>query len=312
MTARMPKKRACAALAVYAAAQWLAGCHGSDYAGPPPAPVATPRPATQLPPAPAWHGFFGGWVWINGEQYDGDALLTADGTMRLLIHGPYVPFGSGLRLSDNASTLQFIGSFTVAGNAAAGSGVILGPACAAANTHEFCGVALPADLALDTGTRQKLGVEIVLGQSRFGESWAFAMSWMENLYTVPASIERIAGSYYERFSDFAAETDVVVTIDDNGQIFFQSADTGCVGNGSLVPHSDGAFNVFDVAMQIENCAAQFGHLAGQFDGLATVTQAYSGFYCASYYDRCEGLGFWLSSSAGTSAAKSLALRLVPN
>jgi hypothetical protein len=89
-------------------------------------------------------------------------------------------------------------------------------------------------------------------------------------YGSPATAENVAGSYAERLA-FATAGDAVISVDSAGVAFFQSASTGCIGNGFLTPHLDGAFNVYDVEMTIANCGADFPNLNGDFSGLATRT-----------------------------------------
>jgi hypothetical protein len=53
-------------------------------------------------------------------------------------------------------------------------------------------------------------------------------------------------------------------------LFFQSAHSGCIGNGTLAPHLDGEFAIFDVTLTIASCNAPYNYLNGEFEGLATT------------------------------------------
>jgi hypothetical protein len=103
----------------------------------------------------------------------------------------------------------------------------------------------------------------------------------------------------------------MTTVDANGALFFQSAATGCVGNGALTPHGDGELNVFDAVLTVESCATQYAHLAGAFEGLATRTTTHSGWYCPFYFtlEECAGLTLWLSTPTGAPRPRSLGMWL---
>jgi hypothetical protein len=294
----------------------LFACH--DHGAPTPAPVAPAPPAPSATPAtppsrtPAWDGYFTGWVWIENARYLGEALLTTDGAVRLLVFGPYVRLGVGLTPSGDTSARQFVGTFVVAGETASGSGVVLGHPCASPHAHETCGVATPGALAITQGTREQLLGELVVAANSGVEAWLFELSFAEGvLYAQEANLESIEGSYEEQFAEFAAHTDVITSIDGNGRLFFQSPATGCVGNGSLTPHSDGKLSVYDVSLTIENCSSGFAHLAGEFEGLAAETTSHSGWECTFWFPDCDGLAFWLSSRPGTPQPRAMSMWIVP-
>jgi hypothetical protein len=307
------KKHTTAGLFV-AIAHWLTGCHSSDRPATAQAPPVPPAPAVQVPSrTPAWDGHFHGWLFIEQSRYRAEALLTVDGAIRLLVHGPWETFGLGLRPADKTASAQFVGSFTVDGNAASGSGVILGHPCGSLGAHEFCGLAEPAQLAISIGTRELLAGKLVFAAAQDPLTWSFELGWVDDdLYDSGASTEAVEGLYRSESAELASRTDLEISIDGNGALFFQSVDTGCVGNGSLVPHADGAFSVYDASLTIDNCAPAFAHLVGAFEGLATETTLHSGFYCYSYYDSCDGVAFWLSSPAGTPEPRALALQITPH
>jgi len=70
-------------------------------------------------------------------------------------------------------------------------------------------------------------------------------------------------------------------------LFFQSASSGCTGNGQLRPHLDGAVNVYDVSLTVSGCNAPYVHLNGAFEGLATTSPG-------SKWDYDDFLRMWLS------------------
>lgn len=85
-------------------------------------------------------------------------------------------------------------------------------------------------------------------------------------YGFPAMPDAIQGSYAGQL----AGEDVVISIDGAGALFFQQAPTGCIANGSASPHGSGGFNVYDVELEISNCAGDFNNLNRPFTGLATL------------------------------------------
>jgi hypothetical protein len=305
-------KHTAAGLTIVALAPWFASCHGSDRAldvAAPPAPPA--QPAVQVPSrTAAWDGHFVGWLIIGQSRYDAEALLTVDGAMRLLVHGPWATFGAGVRPAEKTASAMFVGTFFVAGDMASGGGDILGHPCGSPDAHEFCGLVEPALLSISIGTRELFAGRLVFGPHQNPVTWSFELGWV-NDNDSDASLDAIEGVYRSDSADLAPTTDVVITIDGNGALFFQSADTGCVGNGWLVPHADGALNVYDASLTVANCAPAFAHLTGAFEGLATATSIHSGFYCYSYYDNCDGMTLWLSSPAGTPEPRALTLQLGP-
>jgi hypothetical protein len=107
----------------------------------------------------------------------------------------------------------------------------------------------PAELSITTATRSALSGEIAMTNSH--EVWSFEMGWPTATYLEPATFQLAVGQYSEELAELAI--DAVISVDSGGRLFFQSAYSGCVGNGTLTPRSDGTFNVYDVALLLENC-----------------------------------------------------------
>jgi len=271
----------------------LAGCGGGENTGsrsaalPPPA--ALPRPAAE-----GWHGHFIGTVTIGDRARYGDALLTVDGLIRLYIGGPYVSDGT-VDQSKPESSAQFTGSIEVDGDQATGSGVIIGQGCAVPDTAGFCGETAFAEVriafagpGLESG---EIAGEIQVRTNDGDETWSLELTSWSNFYTLPATLGSVAGQYQEELAEFAQD-DVLINVDSGGQLFFQSAHSGCTGNGSVAPHLDGEFNVYDVTLTIDGCDATYAHLIGEYDGLATQSPG-------AYWDYDSWLRIWLSTRDGT-------------
>jgi hypothetical protein len=118
------------------------------------------------------------------------------------------------------------------------------------------------------------------------------MYWPTWTYLERASLGFAAGLYEERLAEFADDGSVIVSVDSAGRLFFQSARSGCVGNGVLAPHLDAEFNVYDVTLTIASCTSVYEYLNGEFEGLATRTVG------GGWDDWGDWLVFWLTS-AGT-------------
>jgi hypothetical protein len=111
---------------------------------------------------------------------------------------------------------------------------------------------------------------------------------------------RAAGQFKELLAEFASAGDLSMNIDSSGKLFFQSANSGCVGNGALVPHLDGAADTYDVTLMMENCNGAYAYLNGQYDGLALFT-------ASSYWDYHYLLRMWLSKPTGETPPAALTM-----
>ena len=80
-----------------------------------------------------------------------------------------------------------------------------------------------------------------------------------SLYESPSSLERLQGTY--------TTSTQTLTIDNQGVIFYQSADTGCTGNGSAEV-IDPDFNMYRVEMVMGSCNSNSDGLT--FTGLASI------------------------------------------
>jgi hypothetical protein len=288
-------------------AQVLTGCGGGG-AGTMPSSAAAMSPSSASPAtasplaAQAWQGHFIGTVKIGAGQYYGDALLTLDGAVRLYVGGPYANDGTVQQTRPDSSS-QFVGKVEGHDNQASGSGVIIGQGCAAPVPGRLCGETAPAqiNIAVDSGNIQG---DLHVTTSAGDEIWSLALSEWNNYYILPATPQNVAGQYNEEIAEFALAGDTIMSIDLAGKLSFQSAHSGCIGNGTLAPHLDGKFNVYDVALTIENCNAPYAYLNGAFEGLATTTPS-------AYWDYDSLLRAWLSKRDGAPSPAAVTMLGVP-
>jgi hypothetical protein len=114
----------------------------------------------------------------------------------------------------------------------------------------------------------------------------------------------VSGQYKEMLAEFASSGDVIVNFDSSGRFFFQSAASGCVGNGTSVARPDGTVGTFDVILLMESCTGPYAYLNGQYHGLALYT-------ASSYWDYDSNLRMWLSKPTGETPPVALATLGVP-
>lgn len=274
----------------------LAACGGSGGSGNSPA----PPPDVAVPPFPpptaveGWHGRFFGEVTVDGQIRIADALLTEDGLVRIYIGGPG-PSSGLVQPTRPDGALQYIGDFSFQDGTVSSHGQIQGEDCASDGNAPFCSeiaaaTFVLADLPRSTNWAGELRVETGAGV----DTWAIELDPWKNYYLTPAQLTRIEGTYTESLAEFVGDGSAVLRIDATGQLFFQSAQSGCVGNGTLTPHLDGDFNVYDVTIDIASCNAPYDRLNGGFEGLATTSPT-------DFWGYDLALRTWLSKTAASPA-----------
>lgn len=248
------------------AAVTLAACSGGSGSGAPtsPPPASSP-PATSPPADGVSSGYFSGYV---GGIY-AEALVTEDGEVRMWMDYAVLCSSS----PGEFRSMQFIGSMErhVDGSAVA-IGVLVGEGNGPVWNGEppFCGSGLSAEVLLEQIYGGRMDGRLRLPAWAGVRDVDVYMTWPTRTYvTHAATAENAAGIYLEELAGFATAGDTVVTVDGSGAIFFQSADSGCVGNGTLVARGDGKYNVYDVDLQISECKEQFAHYNRSFAGLGT-------------------------------------------
>lgn len=231
----------------------------------------------------AWQGYYSGSVTIDDQDHYAEALLTVDGEIRIYVAG------LTLQPSNAAGSMQFIGNVLSQAGSISGSGIVIGQGCAT-YPGRLCGQAAAATVSITAGSPNLAGT-IRVATSAGTETWSLLMSWPTQTYLEPATLGFAEGLYQESAAEFAAESDVVESVDAQGRLFLQSAATGCVANGELAPHLDGAVNVYDVSFVMASCNATYAYLNGSFTGLATRTVGDA----ADYWDYWgDWLVIWLS------------------
>lgn len=289
-------------------AQALAGCHDDSHR---PAETGAPLPGTEAPAqdlnppvtSPAFYpssleplqGYFAGDVTIGDVDYFADALITADGLVRISV--------ADSSRDARAEPVQFIGHVVADASQASGTGMIVGQGCTIPSSR-FCSESVSAGINITLTTDDWLSGEILVEMSDGNEAWQLNMTWPEPRYTAygylePATVGWAEGPYYVERAEFAVDHwDTLISIDGAGQLFFQSPNSGCVGNGTVAPHLDGAFNVYDVTLTMENCGGAYAYLNGDFEGLVTIVVS-----CPD--EDCTLLTIYLASVEGAASRTAI-------
>jgi len=251
----------------------------------------------------AWTGHYVGAVKIADVTYFGDAVFTRDGAVRLYVGGPY-DNGGELQMTGPESSEQFVGTVEMRDGQLSGNGLIIGQECAINAANRFCGQPAPAEISatvqLNTdgsGTADLQG-EIQVATSSDTETWPLNLTLWSGGDPTLATSAAAAGQYKELLAEFAYAGDVIMNVDSSGKLFFQSAKSGCVGNGALVPHLNGAADTYDATLMMGNCSGAFAYLNGQYDGLGLFTPS-------SYWDYDGLLRMWLSKPTGENPPAAL-------
>jgi hypothetical protein len=274
----------------------LAGCGGDNGQ------IAVPASTTPsaLAPSPvvtpesgdAWQGRYIGAVTIGGVQYFADAMLTADGVIRLYLGGPYDNDGL-IPQTVPASSAQLVGTLQQQTSQISGDGTVFGQQCGASDPIRFCAEIGQASISIAVSivdTVEVIQGSILVTTSAGTETWSLNMGSFSNYYVdLPATQGGLVGNYQEELADFALTGDTIISIDAEGVLSFQSASSGCTGNGQVRPHLNGAVNVYDVALTISGCNAQYSYLNSTFDGLTTTSPS-------SEWDYDSNLRMWLSQA----------------
>ncbi|HVO23938.1 MAG TPA: hypothetical protein VMW56_09950 [Candidatus Margulisiibacteriota bacterium] len=266
------------------------------------APGAAPSSAAGTPkPAQVWTGHYVGAVGIADRTYFGDAVVTQDGAIRLYVGGPY-DNGGELQMTRPAGSEQFVGTIQMRDGQWSGNGVITGQECAIDPANRFCGQSAPADFSANVTSDPGCGSGYLQGEIKVvtsggTETWSLGLErWGESdgHWRVPS------GQYKEVLGEFASSSDVIVSIDGGGRLFFQSPGSGCVGNGTLAPHSAGPVNIYEVTLLLESCRGAYAYLNGTYGGLELVTPS-------SCWDYDGLLRIWLSKGSGDGSPAAITM-----
>ena len=258
----------------------LAGCSNSELPTDTSITVVPPLPPPEPPPPVATpqgtHGHYRGVATIAGKTYYAEGLRTEDGIVRVHVGAESPDISVILRsgafpefaVINPPDSWQFAGNVAVVGGEALGSGVVIGQSCEAASPGLYCSGAVAAEIRLPDAD-DGLNGDIRVGTGAALEVWTLEMWYWPDWYDYPARLFDIGGNYFDRLAPISQPDGLVMNATDTGELFFQSAETGCLANGLASPHLSGSYYVFDIELSIQNCDAAFGHLNNDFVGLAT-------------------------------------------
>jgi hypothetical protein len=249
-----------------------------------------------------------GQVSIDGEKHWIDGVLAPDGALRLDVED------AGVSLADVAGPMQLVGVLAM-GDAAAGrapgAGIVIGQDCGSAEPSRFCAQTASWEVSLTTsGPYIDGGAEgpLVVHTSVGDEVWAIDTGYWGGRSGFGESVGSIQlpspGVFSERDATFARGGEVIVNLDAAGLFFFQSAETGCTGNGALRPYEAAVpRNLYRIELMIASCRSPLEHLNAAFEGLSTFEGADPWDYGLERVFK-----MWLSSNPGAPAPAALTLR----
>lgn len=270
-------------------AQTVAGCGGGGSAATPsatalPSVATTPPPVVASPSAAGWGGRYVGTAKIADRYYFADALLTADGSVSLYVGGEVAaseaPSGSGaLQTTKPPDFSQLVAQVAIRGIEATGNAVSVSDR----------GAVMAGNIRIVVQSERLQG-EIQLSTSTAALTLLLDMQSWTGSYVLSAKQQSLQGLYQEQLAGFAVGTDTIVSIDLAGRLFFQSATSGCTGNGTVRPHLDGLFNVYDVTLSIAGCKPAYGYLNASYQGLASTSPS-------NYWAYDSVLRIWLTEQS---------------
>jgi hypothetical protein len=247
----------------------LVACSGST-----PGSWSSAAPGVPPPPEPLTTTSRGGYFYGSVDSGSvgccyAEAIITEEGDARIYIQA------AARNSTETFEPIQFKGSLELHDDGRAnGAGLLVGERCRGPDDGQFCGGGVQAEVDLDSlGNKRLHGVLVVHDAMGQGQApWIVSMTWPTDTYDLSnGGLASEQGIYREALADFAHDDDVVHSIDAEGRWFFQSAHTGCTGNGLLTPHANGELNVYDVQLSIDACDADYAYLNRTMTGLASRT-----------------------------------------
>lgn len=228
------------------------GSGGDDVAQPPP------------PPPPPGAGFGGLWSgaigWeprngLPGGVMNVRGMVAETGEFRLVLYPDAVSYFGG----DNE---QIFGTLQLraGGIQTTGDAIWMARPGAGNETGDLFGTfGMSASFNADGSISGSFQSQWTTFEERVG---TFSVNYHSTAYEEPSSIGHLQGTYRT-----AVE---VLTVFQNGTIFYQSSQTGCTANGSA-EIIDPDYNLYRIAMDVANCTGSEAVRNGlTFAGLATI------------------------------------------
>jgi hypothetical protein len=249
----------------------LAGCHDSASPASQAADAGSASPAQAMPSASA----LAGSVTIEQIEYSIWGWLTSDGTLRLNVSLP----SAGIAVDEvivhdpGAGVAQIVGRVAVSGTGAYGSGAVIGEGCSV--PASFCSVLDTPQIALIVLTRKSTtdsGTGLIrITTSSGDEVWPLTLDhWGKNGFQVLGDSAIAPGLFGLQQPALAPSGSAVMNVNEQGWLFFQSAENGCTGNGTIEPLRGGDNGLYHVTLTIGNCTGASSYLNGDLEGLSDM------------------------------------------
>jgi len=164
------------------------------------------------------------------QQVPDGRPTSVDGTVRLFVGAPDSNDGR-LQTSKPSVSEQFVGTMTLQGTAASGTGVVMGQYCAGFQLPgPYCGKNARAEIHLSLSSTDLQG-DVQVAATGASE-WILDLGYWPNYYELPTG--SLAGEYREDIAEFSTNGDTIINIDSNGSLFFQSVSSGCGATVSCI------------------------------------------------------------------------------
>jgi hypothetical protein len=240
-----------------------------------------------------------GRVTIDGQDYGVSGLMTGAHDFRLNIE----PLSGGPPVLESGLG-QMLGTFSFIGARAVGIGALIGEGCVLQSASRFCGRTTSIRIEVTkTGAwtdEGSLGV-VRVATDNGEEVWPLHLAYWGGRAGFDPSFLTELGGFYELYqAEFVQDTKVIMSVDSEGRLFFQSVDIGCVGNGELSDYRNEDRNLYQVRLKIEGCNGSFIHLNADFEGLSTLESLTPWGYDFGI------LNFWVSTPTGAASPAAIA------
>jgi hypothetical protein len=125
----------------------------------------------------AWQGRYVGTVTIGAVNYFGDALLTADGLIRLYVGGRGGDDGT-IQEAIPAGSAQLVGTLHGQTNQISGDGLVFGQECAVSAPGRFCAEVGHANISIAVVSALPVAIQgdILVTTSAGTETWSLDLS----------------------------------------------------------------------------------------------------------------------------------------
>jgi hypothetical protein len=195
------------------------------------------------------------------------------------------------------------GHYTFSGRSAVGTGVLIGEGCGLPSAGAFCGrettiriEVTKTGVALDLGSAGVIRVATQNGET----TWPLRLGYWGGRPGFDVVMLGSRGVFELHQAEFVGTSRVLMTIYEDGRTFFQSADTGCMGNGLISAYRN-RMDLYGFELEIRGCTGSFSYLNTDFEGLGLRESLTPWDYDFSV------ISLWLSTPPGAPSPAAITL-----